>query len=457
MNLPNYFIADLPADYAVRPDMVREACQTLKRNRERYLLPRSTESLIQVMVELGRAWQSPHSPWRTMALEQGPSALGLSREMLAWGLDGFFRQLTPRNLNALLVQELGHPQRLDRMVANDAEILVNITARALGPELLVHIAAGILPTPVFLGILHGLLVRSAQVVKCAGGASLLPRLFAHSLHDLEPKLASCLELVAWKGGSSELEATLFEEANTIVASGSDETIESLRRTVPGHARFLAHGHRVSAAYVTRESLMPGEESRTLEAAAMDVAAWDQLGCLSPHVIYVETGGMLPPEGFAARLGEALEGVEKRWPRGPVTPEVAASIFQRRELYKLRAAADGNTRCWSSADSTAWTVVYEVDPSFQTSCLHRFIMVKPVDTPEECLRHAEMIRGRWSTVGLAGTGVRASELAAQFAAWGIHRICPLGRMQLPPLTWRHDGRPVLGDLVSWAAHEMPLDA
>jgi hypothetical protein len=457
MNLPNFFIADLPADFAVRPDMVLEACLTLKRNRERYLLPRSTESLIQAVSELARAWLSPHSPWRAMALDQGPKELGLSREMLAWGLDSFFRQVTPRNLTALLVQDLGHPQRLDRLVANDAENLVNLSARALGPELLVHVAAGILPTPVFLSIIHGLLVRSCQVVKCASGASSLPRLFAHSLHDLEPKLASCLELVAWKGGSSATESALFGEASAVVASGTDETIEALRRAVPGQARFLAHGHRVSAAYVTRESLVAGEETRTLEAAAMDVAAWDQLGCLSPHVIYVETGGVLPPEGFAERLATELEALEKRLPRGPVGMEVATAIFQRRELYKLRGAADGNTRCWCSADSTAWSVVFELDPQFQTSCLHRFIMVKPVDTPEECLRHAEMIRGRWSTVGLSGSGVRNSELATQFAAWGIHRICPLGRMQLPPLTWRHDGRPVLGDLVTWAAHEMPLDA
>ncbi|MCC7376829.1 MAG: hypothetical protein IT581_19370 [Verrucomicrobiales bacterium] len=456
MNLPNFFIADLPPDYAVRPDMIREACQTLRRNREHYLLPRSTESLIQAVVEVARTWLSPHSPWRALALEQGPKELGLSREMLAWGLDGFFRQLTPRNLNALLVQDLGHPQRLDRMVANDAEILVNLSARALGPELLVHIAAGILPTPVFLSIIHGLLVRSAQTVKCPSGASSLPRLFAHSLHDLEPKLASCLELVAWKGGNAEVEATLFGEANAVVAAGTDETIEALRRAMPSRARFLAHGHRVSAGYVPRESLVPGEDARTVEAAATDVAAWDQLGCLSPHVIYVETGGVLPPEGFAERLAAELAVVEKRLPRGPVSTEAATAIFQRRELYRLRAAADGNTRCWSSADSTAWTVVFETDPMFQASCGHRFVMVKPVDTPEECLRHAEMIRGRWSTVGLAGSGVRTSELAAQFAAWGIHRICPLGRMQWPPLTWRHDGRPVLGDLVTWSTHELPLD-
>ena len=29
-----------------------------------------------------------------------------------------------------------------------------------------------------------------------------------------------------------------------------------------------------------------------------------------------------------------------------------------------------------------------------------------------------------------------ELAEQLAAWGVMRVCPLGQMQDPPLTWRH---------------------
>ena len=37
MNLPNYFLADLPPEAALSPLMISEACQTLKRNREQFL------------------------------------------------------------------------------------------------------------------------------------------------------------------------------------------------------------------------------------------------------------------------------------------------------------------------------------------------------------------------------------------------------------------------------------
>jgi len=452
VNLPNYFIADLPPEAGLRPDLITEAAETLKRNRERYLLPRPTESVVQAIAEVARQWLAPYSPWRAQALEHGAAPLGLSREVLGAGLDAFFRQVTPRNLNALLVQDLGHPQRLDRLVANDAETFQGTLAFARGPELLVHATADAVPVPVFTAIVHGLLVRSAQFVLCAEGAAFLPRLFAHSLRDVEPKLASCLELGAWGAGRPDLDEVLFDGADAVVATGTEERVEAVRRTVPFCVRFVGRGERVGAGYVAREVLGPQDEARVIQAAAEDVAAWDQLGGEAPHVVFVETGGMLPPEGFAEKLGAELARVEARLPRGVPSPAVEAALRQRRDFYRVRAAAGDTTRVWYSEGSTAWSVVCEADPQFQPSCGHRFVLVKAVDALSDCLHQAEAWRGRWTTVGLAATGLRAEELAQGFAAWGITRVCPLGRMQQPPLAWRRDGRPVLGDLVTWAGVE-----
>ncbi len=98
------------------------------------------------------------------------------------------------------------------------------------------------------------------------------------------------------------------------------------------------------------------------------------------------------------------------------------------------------------------MIYEADPQFQLSCLNRFVYVKPVPDMGEALRYCEGIRGQVSTVGLAAGGDQAQQLAMQLARWGVPRICRLGEMQNPPLTWRHDGRPALGDLVTWTDWE-----
>jgi hypothetical protein len=80
-------------------------------------------------------------------------------------------------------------------------------------------------------------------------------------------------------------------------------------------------------------------------------------------------------------------------------------------------------------------------------------VKPVRDLAEALQYAETVRGQVSTVGLGVPEHKLEELAMQLAHWGATRVCLLGRMQNPPLTWRHDGRPALGDLVTWTDMEM----
>jgi hypothetical protein len=209
---------------------------------------------------------------------------------------------------------------------------------------------------------------------------------------------------------------------------------------------------LSFSFVSSELFGGSVPRKVLAAVADDIVAWDQLGCLSPHVIFVEGGGNSASELFAQMLAEELELREQTEPRGKLKLETAAVIANRRAFYEVRAAASTETRMWCSPNSTAWTVVHEMDPRFQVSCLHRFVYVKPVKSLQEALEAADSVRGRVSAVGLAVQDSKAADYAEQLARWGVSRVCPVGRMQTPPLTWRHDGRPALGDLVMWTNWE-----
>lgn len=449
MNLPNYFLADLPPEATLSPAMIEEACRTLKRNREQYLLRRSTDGVVKLLCEVAESWLRPENKFRRLALETGPGQTDFSRQTLANGLDNFFRQFTPENFHALLVQEFGDAKRLDKFATTRVEENSNRAAMVVGPEFLVHITAGNIPNPALMSIGLGLLTRSAQFVKCASGSALLPRLFAHSIYDADPKLGACLEIAAWRGGNVGLEGALFAEADCVTATGSDETLAAIRAQLPVKTRFLGYGHRVSFGFVAHEALSELRAKKIVRAAADDVAAWNQLGCLSPHVIYVEAGGNVSPENFAELLAGELEQREQTEPRGELPSEHAAAIASRRAIYEVRAAhSPETTRHWCSNNSTAWTVVFEADTRFQVSCLNRFIYVKPVTNVEAALQGADEVRGKVSTIGIAAPEENLQELATQLARWGATRICPLGQMQNPPLTWRHDGRPSLGDLVNW---------
>jgi hypothetical protein len=453
MNLPNYFLADLPPEATLSPAMITEACQTLKRNREHYLAARSTDGLVKILGEVAENWLEPDNFFRKLALELGPAQTGFSRATLEKGLDNFFRQLTRDNFHLLLQQEFGDAKRLDKFVATSAEEKSNRSAMAIGPEFLVHIAAGNIPNPTLTCIVFGLLTRSAQFVKCASGSSFLPRMFAHSIYDADPKLGACLEVAEWRGGSAGLESALFAEADCVTATGSDQTLATIRAQLPIKTRFLGYGHRVSFGFVAGEVLHGSRAKKIVAAAADDVVAWNQLGCLSPHVIYIEAGGEVSPGKFAELLADELERREQTEPRGELAAEHAAAIASRRGIYEVRAAhSPETTQHWCSKNSTAWTVVYEVDTRFQMSCLNRFIYVKAVSDLTAALHGADEIRGKVSTVGLAAPEEKVNEIATRLARWGATRVCPLGQMQNPRLTWRHDGRPALGDLVTWTDWE-----
>jgi len=449
MELPNYFLADLPPDAELTPSMLAEACATLRRNRTQFLAPRRTDKIIRMLCRVADNWLDAEYPFRKLALAEGPAKTGFARATLERGLDNFFNAFTRDNFHALLTQDLGDARRLDEFVSPPGETRA---ALARGPELLVHIAAGNLPNPAFMSITLGLLTRSAQFMKCASGASWLPRLFAHSIYHTDHKLGACLELAEWRGGHSALAETLFREADCITATGSDETLAAVRAKLPVRTRFLGYGQKVSFGFLAAEVLHGRSARQLIGGAADDVVAWNQLGCLSPHVFYVQRGGEWVPEQFAEHLATELNRRELSEPRGDVTKETAATIAARRAIYEVRAAHSPDTRLWHSPDSTAWTVVSEADALFQMSCLHRFIYVKAVKDLTEALHGADGICGRVSTVGLAADGPRRTELAAALAKWGVTRVCPIGLMQNPPLTWRHDGRPALGDLVTWTDFE-----
>ena len=442
---PNFYLADLPPEAHFTPQMVTEACRNLKTNREKFLRERSTASIVQILSALAEDWLSADFPYRKMALTE----CNIPPATLARGLDAFFAQLTPANFDQLLTQDLGNSLRLERMLPDAAG---RVMALAHGPTLLTHITAGNVPAPALMSMVLGLLLRSAQFLKCATGTSLLPRLFAHSLYDRQPKLGACIEIAEWRGGSRELEQPLFAASDCVTATGSDETLAEIRRDLPAHVRFIPYGHRVSFGYVTAESLTRRNATQAAEQAANDIVAWNQLGCLSPHLFYVELNGSLSPEQFAEFLAAELERREHSEPRGSLPVEDAAMIAGKRNFYQVRAAHSPDTRLWSSRESTAWTVVFETDPQFQLSCLHRFVFVKPVKDLAEALRAAASVKGKVSTIGLAAPPGRAQALAHDLALWGATRICPLGQMQNPPLTWRHDGRPALADLVTWTDWE-----
>jgi hypothetical protein len=453
LQLPDFFLADLPDGVELSVSMMDQACDRLKENADQYLKNRTTSQLVHSLCQLAENWLDPEFPFRQKLIEEGPAQSGFSLDVLMDGMDRMFQQWKPDNFEFWLVQEFGHAERIDYLASNRLEARENKSSRARGPRLITHICSGNLPVPCIMSMVCGMIVRSAQFIKCASGASYIPRLFAHSLYQHDPKMAACIELAEWKGGLEPIENILFEKSDVVTATGSDKSIEAIQSRVPRQKKFLNYGQRLSFGFISKKALSGLGLRRLIEDAARDVMIWDQQGCLSPHVYYVQHKGVIPAEKFAELLAEELERYRLSFPRSPLSVEESAAIRSRRHFYHVRAATSKDTLPFFSNDGTDWSVVYEDEIRFQISCGNRFIYVKGVHSLDEALHGAEPIQHKVSTVALGAADDEAEEFALQIAQWGAPRICPIGKMQHPPLHWRHDGKPALAELVQWTDWEL----
>ncbi|MEZ4267872.1 MAG: acyl-CoA reductase [Myxococcota bacterium] len=270
------------------------------------------------------------------------------------------------------------------------------------PQTVLIIAASTLPASTLRAVLMARLLGARVLLKPASGQAAIADAIALADPDVQVRAFA----------STDLESLdrAIADADSVVALGGDRTIQELRARVPFAKGFAGYGHRLSVAWLSRF-----DEADAVKLAR-DLCAWDQAGCLSPQVAWVE--GDL--DAASERLAEALREVERALPM--TLPPEAASM-----RHAMRAFADmsGHAHITETALVAALPI-----PSFRPSPGFRALWMLPADDAS--------IRSIASMISTIGTDAPAR---CEFMPAGIRR-CELGDMQRPPLTWQHDGRPNL---------------
>jgi hypothetical protein len=186
---------------------------------------------------------------------------------------------------------------------------------------------------------------------------------------------------------------------------------------------------------------------TALAAARAVAIFDQKGCVSPHVIFVEEGGETTPSDWAEMLAVALEEVEDSLPSGPLSPEEGAALQQFRGAAELDESL-GRGRVIHGREQAPWTVRFRPGGELELSCLNRSVTVIPVRDAKEVVDALKPWGPHLQTVGVTGVGGRLRELLEELVRLGVSRVVELGEVPWPSPWWHHDGVGPLQALVRW---------
>ncbi len=411
--------------------------------RERTLLTRSVKNIATRIDRVVARFLDSASAAYQEAVARLPEETGLSPEMIRHTLPLIFQEYRSAKLMELLDNELGAASTLDRF-----EPTWRGERRACGFPLITQVLAGNIPGAGLDGVIFALLVKSATLVKTASAAPFLPLQFARVLNEVDPELGQCLAIVSWSGGNTALEEVAFSRADIVLASGSDESLAAIRRRTRG--RFLGYGHKISFAVIDKNSL---PNAPTLaQRAAYDVTLFDQQGCLSPQLIYVQDGGAATPPEFAALLAQGLAYWQQQLPRGAIPPAASMAIRRLRDQAEWQALAGKDVMLYASPHGTEWTVLYEAEPTFAPSPLYRTVRVKPFYSFTQLAELLTPMRPFLEAAGVAIAAEQFAQAVELLGQAGVSRICPIGAMQPPPLSWRHGGRPRLADLVRWAEIE-----
>lgn len=409
----------------------------------------SVEDIAKALERTAQRWLNKISPQRKMAIELLPKRLPFSQQGCERAIDALFEPLTAQRLLTLLDEQLHDRHALDVFV----ERRYGVQAKAFGSELALLILSGNILGIGIWDIVFCLLCKTPVLVKPSSEEPLMPTLFAQSLADVAPELAAAVAIVPWSAERDELTKAALQLCDVVIAYGTDETIQAIKRCTPAKVRVIERGHRFSVVIVTSEFA----NERTSDLLALDIARFDQRGCLSPQVCFV-VGTASDATSFAHHLADSLARLNPELPPNLSEGEVA-SITQ----FRLTCEMLGATLLASS--DASWTVIVWTDEAIQrpctpsplhawaqVSCSARVVHIVGVLSLDDVLSALKPLGKFLQGVAIAASEELAGSLAEELGRMGANRICPVGTLQTPPIEWHQDGKHLLAELVRWCDFE-----
>jgi hypothetical protein len=304
-------------------------------------------------------------------------------------------------------------------------------------RLTIAVLAGNVFTASLAAIALPLLAKSPVLAKASSREDVFPRLFAAALREADPEIAASLEVVAFRGGDDRLKGALFSQADVVLVYGSDSTLADVRARLPATTSFVAHGHGLGAIFVPASVR---EVDSIVDAVAMDVAAYDQRGCLSPHVILCERGS--DARGLASALAErGLAKLARTLPRGALPVEAGAAQLQWRAVGATRGEI---------FEGDGYAVTYEGSNAIRLSPGYRNVSIVDVESWSDLAARLAPFGAHLKALGVAGSADDRRRAREGLPPPLAPRVTPVGAMQTPRFSSHADGQPPWFGLVRFAA-------
>jgi len=376
-------------------------------------LERRVEAISEAIAEL----QSTEGQDAQQLRSELHASTGLSPQMVQWGLASAANTFEGSALSSLA-----------RGAASDG---------TAPPSLVAVVLSGNVFTAPLRALALPLLIGAPVVCKASSRDDVLVHALARELREADPELGEALQVLTFGRDDRAALSALLEGASHVSAYGDDDSVAQIERAAPDGTPVVKHGQGLGAIYIPWQCLRDARSAQAVaRRVAIDVCAYDQRGCLSPHFVLVQSGGAVDASGFARLLhDQAMDEMQNLLPRGVLDGAAEAQQMQWRGVASNRGEL---------LTGAAYAVACEGKHAPRLSPGYRNVGVYDCASPLDC---AELLQPFEDHVKVIGVGKGAGARDALLAELGDDApyLCDLGTMQTPPLDAPQDGKPPLHGL------------
>ncbi len=408
------------------------------------LLEVKTEEIIDFLVACGKRLVLADNAFLQEAAERIVATNPLPRRVVE-NLFGVARhRLTREALWGSIESNFANPAVLDEWVERVDFNGQRGALRAFPPRM-IHMLAGNSPTGCISSIAQGALVKATNVFKMPSSDPFTCVAMLKTMAEVEPDhpVVRSMSAVYWRGGDERIERILYRPQyfDKIVAWGGGEAINNVIKYLGPGLQFVSFDPKTSISMVGPEGFTSDAViAEVAEAAAADVAVFNQEACLASRFIFVE-GDRDGIEKFCSQLQERL-GVERQTASESTLPPP----LEIREQIEMLQIMDDDCKVWGKADGRGLVILTSEPVDFHPS--NKTANVVHVDSLDAAVQFVNVAT---QTIGMYPPE-RKTAMRDRLAGAGAQRVVRLGGAAKHVEGGPHDAMFPLQRFVNWISDE-----
>jgi len=363
-------------------------------------------------------------------------------------IENLFRRakdrLTPEGLWGNIDANFDDRAALDGWVERTDAHGNRISLRAFPPRM-VHMLAGNSPSGCVASIAEGALVKAINVFKMPSSDPFSAIAVLKTMAEIDPAhpVVRSMSAVYWRGGDERIERALYRPQffDRIAAWGGGSAIDNIIKYLGPGLQLVSFDPKSSISMIGPEAFTSaGAIAEVAEAAATDVAIFNQEACLASRFIFVE-GEREGVEEFCEQLQQRLT-VERH-----TTSEYAMPLdIETREEIEMLSLMDDECKVWGKADGRGLVILTAEPVEFHPS--NKTANVVHVGSLDDAVRYVNVAT---QTIGMYPPE-RKRAMRNRLASAGAQRVVRLGSAASHAIGSPHDAMYPLQRFVHWMTDE-----